>query len=68
MNCRESDMGQLLQYLDRNIESAEALLLHANEKERKVMEVKLSDWKQRRDQIARVLVAELKRKVASNPW
>jgi hypothetical protein len=66
MNCRESDMEQLLRHLDRHIESTEALLTHANEKERKVMEVKLSDWKQRREQIARVLLAGLKRKVASN--
>jgi hypothetical protein len=67
MNCRESDMEHSLRHLDRSIESVEVLLTHANEKERKVMEVKLSHWKQRREQIAKVLLAGLKRNVTSNP-
>lgn len=66
MDTKQSDMEQSLRDLDSKIESGERFLLTANGKEKVVAEAKLVDWKQRREKIATLLVAELKRRVNSD--
>jgi hypothetical protein len=66
MDAKQSDMEQSLRDLDDKIQDAEIFLLSASGKEKLVAEAKLADWKQRRERIATLLVAELKRKVSSN--
>lgn len=62
MNSSRSDINTALRALDADIEKWSATLsqLEDNSKERRVIEVKLANWKQKREQVAALSIAKLK--------